>query len=145
MTDLSLAIAHHLTMFALLWVLAYELVAVRPDMDQGRVVALANVDRAYGALSGLMLLIGFARVTMAAKGWDYYAHNGFFWAKMAAFALVGALSIAPSIQFVKWRRGGQAPDPAQVARVRTFLYAQTMLFALLPLFAAAMARGYGTF
>ncbi|MBQ5949810.1 DUF2214 family protein [Massilia sp. ST3] len=145
MTDLLLAILHHLGMFALFGVLAIELTVVKPGMTTGQVAQAARIDRLYGLFAMAMIAIGFARAIFAAKGWDYYAHNGFFWAKIASFALVGALSAAPTIQFIRWRRASHRPDDAEVARVRRFLHAQAALFALLPIFAAAMARGYGSF
>ena len=73
----------------------------------------------------------------------YYEHNAFFWAKLGTFALIGLLSVPPTLAYLRWRREGGAPDPQQVAGVRRLLWAEVLLFALLPIFAAAMARGYG--
>lgn len=145
MLDLSFAIGHHLLVFALLGVLAAELIAVRRGMDQAAVARVAAVDLWYGILAGLILMVGFGRAAMAAKGWAYYSHNGFFWAKMATFVVVGLLSAPPTIAYIRWKRAGAAPSEAQVAGVRRFLVAEVGLFALLPAFAAAMARGYGQF
>ncbi|MEH6436352.1 DUF2214 family protein [Massilia sp. DD77] len=145
MTDLLLAVLHHLGMFALFGVLAVELTVVRPGMTTGQVALAARIDRLYGLFAMAMIAIGFARAVFAAKGWDYYAHNGFFWAKIATFAGVGALSARPTIQFIRWRRASHRPDDTEVARVRHLLHAQAALFALIPIFAAAMARGYGSF
>ena len=145
MTDLLLAILHHVTMFALFGVLAVELAVVRPGMSTGQVALAARIDRLYGLFAMLMIVIGFTRAVFAAKGWDYYSHNGFFWAKIASFALVGALSALPTIRFIRWRRASHRPDDAEVARLRRFLHAQAALFFLIPIFAAAMARGYGSF
>lgn len=149
MIDLVLAILHHLGMFALLGVLAFTLASLGPGpgphLERSRVLRLAQVDRLYGALSLAMIAIGFTRAILAAKGWDYYSHNGFFWAKMAAFAGVGLLSAPPSIRFVRWRRANDAPPAHEARRVRRYLVAQLALFALIPLFAAAMARGHGQF
>ena len=145
MTDLLLAILHHVTMFALFGVLAVELAVVRPGMSTGQVALAARIDRLYGLFAMLMIVIGFTRAVFAAKGWDYYSHNGFFWAKIASFALVGALSALPTIRFIRWRRASHRPDDAEVARVRRYLPAQAALFFLIPIFAAAMARGYGSF
>ena len=145
MTDLLLAILHHVTMFALFGVLAVELAVVRPGMSTGQVALAARIDRLYGLFAMLMIVIGFTRAVFAAKGWDYYSHNGFFWAKIASFALVGALSALPTIRFIRWRRASHRPDDAEVARLRRFLHAQAALFFLIPIFGAAMARGYGTF
>jgi len=89
--------------------------------------------------------VGFLRATFAAKGWSYYSHNTFFWAKLATFAVIGLLSIAPTLTFMRWRRAGESPDALAVAAVRRYLHYELGLFLLLPLFAAAMARGYGGF
>jgi len=145
MLDLALAIGHHLLVFALFGVLCAELIAVRRGMEASTVARIAAVDLWYGILAGLIVIVGFSRAVFAAKGWFYYQHNGFFWAKIGAFAAIGLLSVPPTIRFIGWRRAGGSPPHAAVAAVRRFLYAEVALFALLPIFAAAMARGYGEF
>ena len=93
-------------------------------------------------------MIGFSRAVFAAKGWAYYSVNMFFWGKMTAFAAVGLLTVAPTIRIIRWRRAlaGNAalPAAADIAGVRRFLWAEAAVFALIPAFAAAMARGYGS-
>jgi putative membrane protein len=145
MLDLALAISHHLLIFALFGVLVAELVGVRKGMDVSATTHIAAVDVWYGVAAGLILIVGFGRAVFAAKGWHYYEHNGFFWAKMATFLAVGLLSIPPTFRFIAWRRAGVNPSDDAVAAVRRYLYAEVTLFALLPAFAAAMARGYGEF
>ena len=145
MLDLALAIGHHLLIFALFGVLVAELITVRKGVDATAIVRIAAVDLWYGVLAGLILAVGFSRAVFAAKGWLYYEHNGFFWAKLGAFAVIGLLSVPPTIRYIAWRRAGVSPSDEAVAAVRRFLYAEVALFALLPAFAAAMARGYGEF
>ncbi len=145
MLDLAFAIGHHLLIFALFGVLFAELIAVRKGMDSAMVSRIAAVDLWYGILAALILIVGFSRAVFAAKGWTYYQHNGFFWAKIGTFAVVGLLSIPPTIRFIQWRKAGVSPSDAQVKGVRRYLHAEVVLFALLPMFAAAMARGYGEF
>ncbi|MFY9665647.1 MAG: DUF2214 family protein [Candidatus Cybelea sp.] len=145
MLDLGLAIGHHLIIFALFGVLAVELVLVRRDMSLDTVARIARVDPWYGVLAAAIVVVGFSRAIFAAKGWAYYSHNGFFWAKIITFVFVAILSVRPTIQYLTWRRAGQAPAGPDVARVQRFLYAELFLFAFLPIFAAAMARGYGEF
>lgn len=144
MLDLTLAIAHHLLVFGLLAILTAEMVLVRKGMDLAAVRRVGAIDLAYGAVAGLILMVGFARATMAAKGWAFYSHNGFFWAKIAVFLVIGLLSVPPTIAYFRWKKTG-APTEAQVAGVKRWLHAELMLFPLLPAFAAAMARGYGQF
>lgn len=143
MLDLALAIGHHLLIFALFGVLCAELVAVRMGMDASAVAQIAAVDLWYGVLAGLILIVGFSRAVFAAKGWLYYEHNGFFWAKIGTFVVIGLLSVPPTLRFIAWRRVGVDPSDQAVTGVRRYLYAEVVLFALLPAFAAAMARGYG--
>jgi len=141
--DLWLAIAHHLLIFALFGILAAELVSVRRGMSRKTVTLIASIDIWYGILAGLILVVGFARAIFAAKGWFYYSHNLFFWAKITTFFLVALLSLPPTLQFIRWAQTNETPPDGAVQRVRAFLFAELFLFALLPVFAAAMARGYG--
>ena len=145
--DLHLAIAHHLLIFTLFGILISELVLVKKDMNSANVKRIASIDIWYGIVALLILIAGFARVVYGAKGWAYYSANLFFWAKLGVFVLIGTLSAWPTLKFITWRRhfqtGGNQPDDASVASVRRVLWLETALFALLPAFAAAMARGYG--
>lgn len=145
MLDLILAIGHHLLVFALFGVLFAELMIVRRGMDGAAVVRIAAVDLWYGILAGLIIIVGFSRAVFAAKGWVYYQHNAFFWAKIGVFAVIGLLSVPPTLRLIAWRKAGGAPSDEAVAGVRRFLWAEVALFALLPAFAAAMARGFGEF
>ncbi len=145
MLDLQLAITHHLLIFALFGVLLAELILVKRGMDQATVAKAGAIDLWYGIIAGLIIAAGFARAIFAAKGWDYYAHNAFFWAKIGTFALIGLFSLPPTFAYIKWRRAKIAPDDTAVAKVRLYLWIEIALFALLPVFAAAMARGYGEF
>jgi putative membrane protein len=143
MLDLGLAIGHHILVFALFGVLAAELVLVRRGVDIATLGRVGRIDLWYGVLAGLIVAVGFARAVFAAKGWAYYSHNLFFHAKIGTFVLIGLLSVPPTIAYIRWRRAGATPTDAQVDTVRRFLWAELALFALLPAFAAAMARGYG--
>lgn len=145
--DLSLAIVHHLLVFLLAGVLAFEVGVVRPSMKSEDIWRVSRVDNWYGILAAAIIVVGFSRAIYAAKGWAYYEVNGFFWAKIAAFAVVGLLSIMPTIRIIGWRRALKAdaaflPATPAIAGVRRYLWAEVTFFALIPAFAAAMARGY---
>jgi putative membrane protein len=145
MLDLTLAIAHHLLVFSLFGIVFTEFFALRPGLSSDAVARLARVDLMYGILAGLIILIGFSRAIFAAKGWHYYSHNGFFWAKIGTFAVIGLLSIPPTLAFLRWRRTGTTPNDQDIKRVRFYLHLELALFVPLLAFAAAMARGYGEF
>lgn len=145
MFDFSLAIVHHLVVFALLAIVVAELSLVRRGMDASTLVTVARIDLAYGAMAAIALAAGLVRAVYAAKGWYFYSNNGFFWAKIAIFVVIGLLSVPPTLKFIQWRKQQHLPHHAQVDTVRVYLWAELVLFALLPLCAAGMARGYGQF
>src|ERR1700758_5280878 len=124
-TDLHLAIAHHLLIFILFGVLVSELILVRQSLAGDDIKRIASIDRWYGIVALLVLVVGFSRATFAAKGWAYYSVNSFFWAKIGVFVLIGLLSIWPTVKFLNWRRdfqtAGNAPDVVSVSVVRRIL------------------------
>jgi putative membrane protein len=125
--DLILAILHHLLMFALLSLLVIEMTIIRPG------VRAAGIQRASRLL----------------KGPDFYLSNPFFWAKIAAFLAVALLSLPPTLRLLAWRarlRANQdfTPSAAEVRKVRMFMHMEATVFVLIPVFAALMARGYGS-
>ena len=145
MLDLVLAILHHLLVFALFGVLFAELMLVRGGIDRPSLRRVSAIDLSYGVMAGLIVIVGFSRAHLAAKGWLYYRENAFFWAKIGTFAIIGLLSIPPTVAFIRWKRAELLPTDTQIASVRRYLWIELGLFALLPAFAAAMARGYGMF
>jgi putative membrane protein len=143
MLDLVLAISHHLLIFGIFGIVFAEFWVVRPGVSSAIATRISSIDLWYGIFAAAIVVIGFCRAIFAAKGWAYYSHNAFFWAKMGSFAAMGLLSVPPTREFIRWRRLGTAPDDADIRVVRRYLHMELMLFLLLPIFAAAMARGYG--
>jgi putative membrane protein len=145
MLDLVLAIVHHILVFGLFGILFAEFMAVRPGISNTVVARIASIDLWYGLFAGAVVVIGLCRAIYAAKGWAYYSHNAFFWAKLGSFAAIGLLSIPPTLAFIRWRRSGVAPNDASIRSTRLYLHIQLTLFVVVLGCAAAMARGYGEF
>jgi putative membrane protein len=148
MADLVLAVLHFILIFALVGILGAEAGLVREGMDGTQANRVAVLDRGYGAAAGLLLVVGFLRVFYGAKGADFYLQNPVFWAKIAAFVLVGAMSIPPTVRFIVWqRRARKEPGlrlvAADVRGVRLLIVAQAAVLLVIPLLAGMMARGYG--
>lgn len=148
MTDLILAIGHHLLAFALLGILFAQYAIVRPGLAGAALSRVRMFDRCYGLFAGLLIVVGVLRVIYGFKGPDFYLPNPVFWAKMAAFLGVGLLSIPPTLGILAWgRRAGADPDfvvpDAEIRRVHTWLGLELVVFVLIPVFAATMARGIG--
>jgi putative membrane protein len=138
------AALHHLLFFIIAAVLAAELVLVAEPVTVKSAKRLALLDAHYGAAAVGILVVGFLRAIYFEKGWDFYAHNPFFHAKIGAFLLVGLLSIYPSIQFVKWRRSAVAhekpPDAPRRDKVRLLILVELIGLGVVFVCAALMTR-----
>ena len=147
--DLILSILHHILVFTLVGALAAEIAAVRPNMNAEQIRHLGILDTAYGALAGLIVVVGFGRVFYGAKPPDLFLSNPFFWAKVGCFILVGIISVLPTVRILGWRRSlradpGFTAPPAEAEAVRRFMVIEALLIPLILVFAAMMVRGYGT-
>lgn len=147
--DLLLAIAHHLAVFTLVALFAAEFALLRPGLAGTRIGQLARIDAAYGGVAGAVIVIGIIRVIFGAVGWEYYVSNHAFWGKMTAFLVMGLLTIQPTIAIRKWLKASAGQEAyavtlAEIATSRRFVHLQAGVLLLIPIFAAAMARGYGS-
>jgi putative membrane protein len=148
LTDLLLAIAHHLLIFTLFGLLVTEMVMLKPELPRSTLLRLAKIDMAYGIVAGLIIIIGFCRVHFGLKGAAFYEHNPIFWAKIASFIAIGLFSIPPTLRIIRWRRASNAdptfrPDAAAIAGVKRLMHIEGVGFIFVLVFAAMMARGIG--
>jgi len=144
------AFLHHLAAFTLVAALAVEFALLRGELTVARARQILSADRIYGISAGLVLLIGLARVFHFEKGAAYYFHSIPFIIKLSLFAIVGLLSIYPTVQFLKWRpalQRGLMPGMADVTRrrVRMLVHLELAAVVVILLCAALMARGVGYF
>lgn len=143
MLDLSLAILHHVAVFALVATLAMEGAMLRASaLDPARLVKL---DTRFGMTAVLVIAVGVSRVLWGGKGWAFYQDNPFFWAKIALFVAIGLLSIGPTRLFFKWRKAaageaGFTPPADELRRARWWVGLEALLLVPLLACAAAMAR-----
>lgn len=145
--DLVLAIFHHLLVFTLAATLAAEFILVRPGLAGRELRLLAHIDQAFGGVSLAVIVVGVLRVFFGLKGWEFHVYNLSFWLKMTAFLTVGLLSIRPTLRILAWRRQADratglyvVPDN-EIALARRLIRWEAMVFLLIPIFAAIMARG----
>ena len=147
--DAALSYLHFVFAFILAGAIAGEAFVLRLPVD-GRVARLLmRIDVFYAISAVGVIIAGVARVGFGAKGGDYYASQPFFWAKMATFAVIGLISIAPTRAFFRWVKAAKndpsfAVAEADAKRIRRLVMVELYLLALVPLFAALMARGIGS-
>src|SRR5262245_43952904 len=110
------AFLHHLAAFALVSALVLEMVLLRLPLTAATGRRILVADLVAGIAAGTVLLVGVLRVQYFEKGAAYYAHSGTFIAKMVLFGTVALLSIAPTLEFLSWRKAlnaGEAPVVAE--------------------------------
>lgn len=148
MANSLMAFLHHLFAFALVSSMVYEFIAFRKGLTVAEARRIQRVDLVYGISAGLLLVVGLLRVFFFEKGVNFYINNPFFWVKMAAFALVGLLSIDPTIRYLRWNRILKENQPpvvseAEFRRTRIVLWLEVVGLAVILFSAALMARGIG--
>ena len=143
--DALLAWIHFALILTLAGCLCAEIVLYRRMMARTALELIGRIDAAYGIVAGLIVASGISRVFTSPKGAAYYMHDGMFWTKIALFATVALLSIAPTVHFFRLRaRSGDVIDAGATAyaRTRAILATEGCVLLTIPLFAALMARGF---
>ena len=140
------AFVHHVAAFALVAALTAEFVVLRGDLTVQRARQVLAADLAFGVSASAILVVGFLRVFYFEKGASYYFHSVPFILKLTLFAIVGLLSIYPTVEFLSWRKQvkeGRAPviSERKLRSVRAVIHWELIAIALLILCAALMARG----
>ena len=144
----TFAFLHHLAAFTLVAALAVQFVLLRDEITVASARKLQVIDTVYGMAAVMLLIVGLGRVFHFEKGATYYFHTWAFIAKLSLFALVGLLSILPTLAFRSWRgavQQGQAPQVTaqQLQRLRTIVHLELVGVVLIILCAALMAKGIG--
>jgi putative membrane protein len=145
--DALLAYAHFLAILFLTAVLCAELAVYRQELAAPMARRLQRIDLFFGIAALLVIVTGIARIVFGLKGADFYLHNPIFWTKMGLFLLVGLLSIAPTVHYLRWNATLSAgadsirDKPSTYGRIRSLLLAEIVVLAFIPLCAALMSRG----
>jgi putative membrane protein len=143
-----LAYLHLLAILTMVVFISSEAALCRVQWLNAAVVErLARVDLVYGIAAGAVLATGFARTWWGVKGTAWYWTNPLLHLKLALFAIVGIVSIFPTLRYLRWRKAlratGALPPAAEIVKTRKLVMIQAHLIALIPLVAVFFARGYG--
>ncbi|HYD76696.1 DUF2214 family protein [Ramlibacter sp.] len=143
-----LAFLHISAVLAIVVFLTSETAICRPEWLNPTVVErLVIVDRIYGIAALAVLATGLARIFLGMKGAGWYGSNWLLWSKVGLFAIVGLMSIRPTLRFLAWRKAlradGSLPSAEEVRTVRRWVMWQAHIVPLIPLPAVFLARGWG--
>jgi len=146
--DAVLAYLHYIAIFMLFAFLTVQLVFIREPLDERLVRRLGRIDIAYFVTAIAVLVTGFLRATLGAKGADFYFGSWPIYVKLGLFLAVGIISVKPTLTFIQWKRmfekdpSWRVPGDEQV-RMRRLISIEVHIAALIPLVAVIMARGLG--
>ena len=147
-TDAILAYLHFTAIFILFAFLTAETMLIRGALDANAIRLLGRMDLWYFGSAIAVLVTGFLRLVMGAKGADFYLESWPIYAKLGLFLAVAALSVLPTLTFIRWRRAldhdahWKVPD-AERRTTRRLIMIEVHLAALIPVFAVMMSRGLG--
>jgi putative membrane protein len=146
--DAILAYLHYIAIFLLFSTLFTELVMMKGSLDAAVVNRLGRVDIFYFIAAIAVLVTGFLRATLGAKGPDFYFNSWPIYAKLVLFLAVGVISIKPTLTFIQWKRMFEKDASWRVAedeqaRIRRLVSIEVHLAAVIPVFAVIMSRGLG--
>ncbi len=144
----SIAYIHYLSFMVCFGALLYERISLKSDQNRKEAISMVIADIIYGIAGIALLVSGIYRVIKFGQGSEFYTHNPIFWTKIVTFALVGSLSLYPTITYVLWAiplSKGNLPNVTQnlVSRLKLIINIELIGFALIPFFATLMARGIG--
>ena len=144
----SVAYIHYLSFMVCFGALVYERISLKPDPSRQEAISMVIADIIYGIAGILLLVSGIYRVIKFGQGSEFYTQNPIFWTKIILFALVGSLSLYPTITYVLWAiplSKGTLPKVKEdlVSRLRLIINFELVGFASIPFLATLMARGVG--
>jgi putative membrane protein len=146
--DAILAYLHFTAIFVFFSFLVVETMMMRSTLDAAAVRVLGRVDIWYFGAGVAVLVTGFSRLVWGAKGADFYLSAWPVYVKVLLFLVVGALSVAPTLRFIRWRRlferdpAWRVPDEER-RLVRRLIVIEVHIAAVIPFFAVIMSRGLG--
>tara|TARA_B100000579_G_scaffold139925_1_gene113722 strand:- start:228 stop:716 length:489 start_codon:yes stop_codon:yes gene_type:complete len=142
------AYIHYLSFMVCFGALIFERISLKTNPTRREAISMVVADIIYGIAGVALLVSGIYRVIKFGQGSEFYTQNPIFWIKIIVFALVGSLSLYPTITYVLWAiplSKGTLPKVTDklVSRLRLVIQIELVGFASIPFFASLMARGVG--
>ena len=144
----SVAYVHYLSFMICFGALVFERISIKINPNRKEAITMVLADIVYGIAGIALLITGIYRVIKFGQGTEFYTENPLFWTKIIIFALVGSLSLYPTVTYILWAiplSKGKLPEVTSnlVTRLKIIINVELIGFALIPFFASLMARGIG--
>ncbi len=144
----SIAYIHYLSFMICFGALIFERISIKINPNKKEAISMVIADIIYGIAGIALLVSGVYRVIKFGQGSDFYTQNPIFWTKIIIFAIVGSLSLYPTITYILWSiplSKGKIPEVTNtlVSRLKLIINIELIGFSLIPFFATLMSRGIG--
>ena len=144
----SVAYLHYLSFMVCFGALIFERISLKANPNRKEAISMVIADVIYGIAGIALLISGIYRVIKFGQGAEFYTQNPIFWTKIIVFALVGSLSLYPTVTYVLWAipiSKGELPEVSKnlVSRLRFIINIELFGFASIPFIATLMAKGVG--
>lgn len=142
MDDLIIRYFHFIGIIFLSGTLAFEHLLLKEEVTNENFKKICRVDIFYGLSALVVFVAGLLLWFYVPKDSSFYIQNPFFHVKLTLFALLGILSVIPTMYFIKNRN-----TTDEIVKIPKKLIMITrvelLLLVLIPLFAVFVANGYG--
>ena len=142
MTEVLVRYIHFLGIIVLGASLVAEHLLLSLDTSAQKFKRLAAIDGIFGMSALTVLVAGLLLWFVVGKPSEFYTKNWVFHIKLSLFAVIGCLSVFPTIFFIRHRNnpGNEVVVPKSIVMI---VRAELLLLLCVPFFATFMARGYG--
>ena len=141
MDFITIKSAHLFFVMLLAGTLLSEWVLLSKPLQGKELRKLLTIDALYGISALLVLITGFYMALSLGKGRDFYFDNPAIFIKIMVFVLIGALSIYPTITFIRHRQCDDLDNIDLSPKVRFMVLCELLLLFTLPFFAVLLASG----
>ena len=145
MADIFISYFHYFGFAVLLAALSTEHLLFDTTLDAKQARRIAVIDAVYGVAMIIVLTTGLLKVFAVGKPAVYFLQNWMFHIKISLFILMAALSVYPTMHFVRNRKLSEGEAATYPGMIKMLLRVELLIFLILPLLGVMMARGYGYF
>ena len=140
--DLFVRYIHFLGIISLSSALVLEHALISRELVPSQLKRLVRIDAIYGLSALILLFGGLGMWFFVGKPAAYYSVNPIFHIKVTLFLIMGAISIHPTLFFIRHRNveAGVVTVPKSVVMA---IRVELLLLIFLPLLAVLMAAGVG--
>lgn len=136
---------HFIMIFVLVSSVIGEHLLLGDELSRKAINKIAVLDRIYGISALLVVGTGLILWFAAGKPTEFYNRNWILHTKVTLVIVVGLLSIIPTRFFIKNRKGTEDEMVAIPAAIKHTIRAQLLILFIIPLLAALIAQGNGSF